>query len=71
MSSISKLGPYINKLMTTVLDQNDDEFVSSLALDELRRLNVDINEFILNNTAESSDEAESKQKEKKLLQEDK
>ena len=70
MSTTSKLGPYINKLMTTVLDTNNDEFVVNLAINELTRLNVDINEFVLEN---SSDEEPTKlkQSKKQLLQEDK
>ena len=52
MTGSSKLGPYINKLMTTVLDKENDEFVVNLAIDELNRLNVNINEFILNNSAD-------------------
>ena len=70
MNSVSKLGSYINKLMTTVLDKNKDEFVTNLALDELRRLNVDINEFIMKN-ASIEEVPEIKESEKQLLQEDK
>ena len=64
-----KFGPYITKLMTTVLDFKEDEFVRSLAVEELKRLNIDIEEF-LRKTA--SGEEESKEEiEKQLLQEDK
>ena len=64
-----KFGPYITKLMTTVLDFKEDEFVRSLAVEELKRLNIDIEEF-LRKTA--SEEDESKEEvEKQLLQEDK
>jgi hypothetical protein len=65
----NKLGSYISKLMTTVLDKEQDEFVKELALSELTRLNVDVNEFIRKNTKDISDEIEKT--EKKLLQEDK
>ena len=76
MTSISKLGPYINKLMTTILDKEKDEFVVNLALDELNRLNIDIGEFILKNSSKDDDgeseETETpKKQEKQLLQEDK
>ena len=43
---MNKLGNYITKLMTTVLDKEQEEFVKELALGELTRLNVDVNEFI-------------------------
>ena len=66
---MNKLGGYITKLMTTVLDSEQEEFVRELALSELNRLNVDVNEFIRKHTKDTSDEI--KQKEKKLLQEDK
>jgi len=66
---MNKLGSYISKLMTTVLDTENDEFVKELALEELKRLNVDVNDFIRKNTKDFSDEI--KETEKKLLQEDK
>ena len=64
-----KLGPYVNRLMTTILDKEQEEFVKELALSELTRLNVDIEEFIRKNTKDISDEIEKT--EKQLLQEDK
>ena len=66
---MNKLGSYITKLMTTVLDSEQEEFVRELALSELQRLNVDVNDFIRKHTKDISDEI--KQTEKKLLQEDK
>ena len=66
---MNKLGSYITKLMTTVLDTEQEEFVRELALSELTRLNVDVNEFIRKHTKDISDEI--KETEKKLLQEDK
>ena len=66
---MNKLGSYITKLMTTVLDSEQEEFVKDLALSELNRLNVDVNEFIRKHTKDISDEI--KETENKLLQEDK
>ena len=66
---MNKLGSYITKLMTTVLDSEQEEFVKELALSELRRLNVDVNDFIRKHTKDDFDKA--KETEKKLLQEDK
>ena len=66
---MNKLGSYITKLMTTVLDTEQEEFVRELALSELTRLNVDVNEFIRKHTKDDFDKA--KETEKKLLQEDK
>ena len=68
MSSNDKFGSYITKLMTTILDSEQEEFVKDLALSELKRLNVDMNEFIRKNTKNISDNVKNK---KQLLQEDK
>jgi len=65
---MNKLGSYITKLMTTVLDSEQEEFVKELALSELKRLNVDVSEFINKHTKDNFDKA--KETEKKLLQED-
>ena len=66
---MNKLGWYITKLMTTVLDKEQEQFVRDLALSELTRLNVDVNEFINKHTKDDIDKI--KETEKKLLQEDK
>ena len=66
---MNKLGNYITKLMTTVLDSEQEQFVKDLALSELKTLNVDMNEFIRKHTKDISDEIEKT--EKQLLQEDK
>ena len=66
---MNKLGNYITKLMTTVLDNEQEQFVKDLALSELQRLNVDVNEFIRKHTKDDIDKI--KETEKKLLQEDK
>ena len=46
-----KLGPYITKLMTTVIDKDLDDFVKQLALSELQRLGQDVNDFIEKHSA--------------------
>ena len=66
---MNKLGSYISKLMTTVIDSEQEQFVRDLALSELTRLNVDVNEFIRKHTKDDIDKI--KKTEKKLLQEDK
>ena len=66
---MNKLGNYITKLMTTVLDSEQEEFVKELALGELKRLNVDMNDFIRKHTKDEIDKI--KETEKQLLQEDK
>jgi hypothetical protein len=64
-----KLGIYITKLMTTVIDKEQEDFVKNLAFSELRRLNVNIEEFLRTN---SQDDTEERTKtEKQLLQEEK
>ena len=64
---MNKLGGYITKLMTTVLDKEQEQFVKDLALSELERLNVDVEEFIRKHKKDMFDK---KQEEKQLLQED-
>ena len=66
---MNKLGNYITKLMTTILDTEQEQFVKDLALSESTRLNVDVNEFINKHTKDDIDKI--KETEKKLLQEDK
>ena len=67
---MNKLGSYISKLMTTILDKEQEQFVKDLALSELKKLNVDINEFIEKHTKDMYDKVKE-QREKQLLQEDK
>ena len=66
---MDKLGPYIQKLMTTVLDNKEDDFVKELAMSELTRLKVNINEFLVKHYQE--DDVAEEKPEKQLLQEDK
>ena len=67
---MNKLGSYITKLMTTVIDKEQEQFVKDLALSELTRLNVDVNEFIRKHNKDMYDKKVEEQ-EKQLLQEDK
>ena len=69
MSNVDKLGPYIQKLMTTVIDMKEDDFVKELAMSELTRLKVNINEFLVKHL--QVDEVAEEKPEKQLLQEDK
>ena len=65
---MNKLGSYKTKLMMTILDKEQEEVVKELALSELTRLNVDVNDFIRKHKKDDTDEV--KETEKKLLQED-
>jgi hypothetical protein len=65
---MNKLGKYIEKLMTTALDKEQDEFVIELAISELSRLGSDIQEFIRKH--QGDDEEKSKETVKQLLQEE-
>ena len=66
---MNKLGTYISKLMTTVIDSEQEQFVKDLALSELKKLNADITEFIRKH--KNNDDLEKiKETEKQLLQED-
>ena len=68
---MNKLGNYITKLMTTVLDKEQEQFVKDLALSELQRLSVDVNDFIRKHHKDMYDKKIEQEKEKQLLQEDK
>ena len=68
MAHVDKLGPYIQQLMATAIE-SDDEFVKELALTELDRLKVNINEFLV--THLKVDDVAKEKQEKQLLQEDK
>ena len=63
-----KLGTYISQLMATVVD-SDDDFVKELALTELNRLKVNIDEFLVKHY--QKDDVAREKTEKQLLQEDK
>ena len=64
-----KLGPYIQKLMTTIVDKDQDEFVTDLAWNELKRLNSNVEEFLVKH--DDDDTKQSEQTIKQLLQEEK
>ena len=55
--------------MTTILEKDQEDFVKNLAFSELKRLNVDIEEFLRKNSKGDSENVEKT--EKILLQEDK
>ena len=65
----NKLGTYIVNLMSVIKNTEQDVFVKELAFDELKKLNVNIEEFLRKNTKDDSEERE--QTEKQLLQEEK
>tara|TARA_B100000073_G_scaffold344642_1_gene351897 strand:+ start:1063 stop:1284 length:222 start_codon:yes stop_codon:yes gene_type:complete len=68
MQADNKFGTYISQLMATVVE-SEDEFVKELALNELNRLKVNIDEFLVKHF--QKDDVSEKQIEKQLLQEDK
>ena len=65
-----KLGPYVSKLMTVVIDNEEEEFVKQLAWNELQRINSDVEEFLRKNSFEKDDDKEEETI-KQLLQEKK
>ena len=65
----NKLGSYVLNLMAVIKDSEEKQFVKDIAFDELKRLNVNIEEFLRKNSKDDSDEREKT--EKQLLQEDK
>ena len=64
--SKNKLGAYIQKLMTVVLDDEKEQFVQDWAYSELTRLNTDVSEFLLKNR-QDDDKEEKEHTEKQLL----
>ena len=65
-----KLGSYITKLMTTIVDKGQEEFVKNLALSELTSIKESLEEFIVKKTIKTEDFSE-KTTEKQLIQENK
>ncbi len=63
-----KFGAYVQRLMTTVLDKEQEQFVKDLAWNELNRINVDIEEFLRKHSKD--DVEESTETIKTLLQEE-
>ena len=68
MANVDKLGPYIQQLMATAIESEDD-FVKELSLSELSRLKVNIEEFLYKHIQQ--DEVAEEKSEKQLLQENK
>ena len=64
-----KLGSYITKLMTTIVDKEQEEFVKNLALSELTNVKNSLEEFIVKNTIKTDEFPEEGKTEKQLLQE--
>tara|TARA_Y100001963_G_scaffold157729_1_gene254793 strand:+ start:1848 stop:2048 length:201 start_codon:yes stop_codon:yes gene_type:complete len=48
----NKLGSYIQKLMTVVIDTEEKEFTRRLSFDELQNLHSQIGDFLLKNQFE-------------------
>ena len=65
----NKLGSYITKLMTTIVDKETDDFVKELAWADLKRLNADVEEFLRKYSKDDTEDR--KVTEKQLLQEEK
>ena len=63
--SKNKLGAYIQKLMTVIVDKEEGQFNKDLAYSELSRLNVDISEFLFKHR--DDDDVEGEHNEKQLL----
>ena len=72
MSSNNKMGSYVQRLMTTILNpEESDEFVKQLAWDELKRINIDIEEFLRKHKINDDSKELEKTIKKQLLQEEK
>jgi hypothetical protein len=61
---MNKYGTYIQKLMTVVLDSEQDEFVQQMAWNELNRLKDGVREFLMKH---SKDDSKEKEKTEKIL----
>tara|TARA_Y100000034_G_scaffold123756_1_gene171018 strand:- start:743 stop:970 length:228 start_codon:yes stop_codon:yes gene_type:complete len=64
---MNKYGTYMQKLMTIVIDKEQDEFVQQMAWDELKRLGDGVDEFLMKHLKD--DDGEKEKTEKILLQE--
>jgi len=69
--SNNKLGSYISKLMTTIVDKEQEEFVKNLALSELTTIKNSLEEFILKNQLKTEEFPDESITEKQLLNEEK
>ena len=69
MAVKNKLGTYIENLMCVIVDveKEQDDFVKELAWNELKRLNVDVSNFLSKHKVDDSKDKEKTIK--KLLQE--
>lgn len=65
----NKLGSYILNLMATIKDVEEKQFVRDLAFNELKRLNVDLDAFLIDNSIDEMEKQREKT-EKQLLQEE-
>ena len=63
----NKLGSYIQKLMTTILDKDQDEFVVELAYNELNMLKMGVEQFLSKHKKDDNEDV--KNTTKILLQE--
>ena len=62
-----KFGAYVQKLMATTLDAEQDEFVKELSWNELSRIRDSLTEFLMKHSKDDSEKKENT--EKILLQE--
>ena len=69
--SNNKLGSYISKLMTTIVDKEQEDFVKNLALSELTTIKNSLEEFILKNQIKTEEFPDESTSEKQLLNEEK
>tara|TARA_R100000734_G_C3305217_1_gene95745 strand:+ start:567 stop:788 length:222 start_codon:yes stop_codon:yes gene_type:complete len=66
-----KLGSYITKLMTTIVDKEQEEFVKNLALSELTNVKNSLEEFIVKNKIKTEEFPDKDKTQKQLLTEEK
>ena len=68
MNENNKLGTYVTKLMTIIVDKDAEEFTKQLAWDELKRINTDLEGFLRKHAKSDEDKLENTKKQ--LLQEE-
>jgi|TARA_Y100000310_G_scaffold107863_1_gene106337 hypothetical protein len=66
----NKTGPYLQKLMTIVLDSEQEIFIRELAISELKRVKESLEEFLFEHQ-DNFVKKDSEKAEKILLQEEK
>ena len=62
-----KYGTYILKLMTVIMDTDQEKFIRKLSWDELKKMNDDLSSFLMNKEKLLNDKELDKNPKQQLL----